>query len=129
VIDRSMDALVWLRRQLDTSDNWFALDFLEALECEMLVRFGDYPSTTSSSANWREPTTTWTATKQLPRPIRVLSASRKTHTTLPLRTATLGTGAVAQMVSGQGFSAFPRRGRADLFPGSGGCELVAVDFE
>jgi hypothetical protein len=38
-------------------------------------------------------------------------------------------GAVAQMVSGQGFSAFPRRGRADLFPGSGGCELVAVDFE
>jgi hypothetical protein len=91
VIDRSMDALVWLRRQLDTSDNWFALDFLEALECEMLGRFGDYPSTTSSSANWREPTTTWTATKQLPRPIRVLSASRKTHTTFPLRTGTLGT--------------------------------------
>ena len=26
----------------------------------------------------REPTTTWTAPKQLPRPIRVLSASRKT---------------------------------------------------
>jgi hypothetical protein len=39
----------------------------------------------------REPTTTWTASKQLPRPIRVLSASRKRHITFPLRTATLGT--------------------------------------
>jgi hypothetical protein len=31
---------------------WFALGFLEALECGMLVRSGEDPSTTSSSANW-----------------------------------------------------------------------------
>ena len=54
---------------------WFALDFLEALECGMLVRSGDDPSRTSSSTNWGEPATTWTASKQPPRPIRVLSAS------------------------------------------------------
>ena len=47
-----------------------------------------------------EPAMTWTASKQLPRPIRVLSASRKTQIAFPLRTDTLGT---------QGLSRHPRQ--------------------
>jgi transposase len=42
-----------------------------------------------------EPTSTWTASMHLRLPIRVLSASRKTHITFPSRAKTLGTGAVA----------------------------------
>jgi hypothetical protein len=35
-----------------TRQYWFGLGVLEALECGMLVRSGEDPSTTSSSANW-----------------------------------------------------------------------------
>ena len=39
----------------------------------------------------REPTTKWTASMHLRLPIRVLSASRKTHIAFPFREETLGT--------------------------------------
>jgi hypothetical protein len=71
--------------------HWFALGYLEALECGMLVRSGDDPSTTSSSANWGESTTTRTASTHILRPIRVLSASWEKGLDPPFRAETLGT--------------------------------------
>ena len=68
---------------------WFALGFLEALECG---RFGSDPSTTSSSAHWERTDDDMDGLAMCLRlPIRVLSASQKTHSAFPLRTATLGT--------------------------------------
>ena len=55
--------------------------------------------------------------------------SRDNRVDLPSHAITLGTGAVAWMAPGRGFSAWMGGGVPILVPGSGGCESLPVDLE
>jgi hypothetical protein len=95
----------------------------------MLVRSGDDPSTTSSSADWGR------TDHDMNRPEAASATDSRPECVpedahyVPVRAETLVTEAVAQMASGRGFLACLGGDAPILVPGSGGCELVSVDFE
>jgi hypothetical protein len=65
--------------------------FLEALECGMLVRFAEDPSTTSSSANLERTDDDMNRLEAASATNSRPECVRKAHITCPLLTATLGT--------------------------------------